>query len=58
MESPAASVNQTEETAAMSKHVEELHNHEDATSLMDGVLFYLGLVFVLGIVGVLFWSAF
>ena len=42
----------------MSKDVDELHNHEDVTSLMDGVLFYLGLVFVLGIVGVLFWSAF
>jgi hypothetical protein len=53
-----SSVNQTEETAAMSKHIEELHNHEDATSLMDGILFYVGLVFVLGIVGVLFWSAF
>jgi hypothetical protein len=58
MESFTSSTNQPEETAAMSKHVDELHNHEDATSLMDGVLFYLGLVIVLGIVGVLFWSAF
>ena len=42
----------------MSKYVDELHNHEDATSLKDGILFFLGLVFALGIVGVLFWSAF
>lgn len=58
MGSFTSSMNHIEETAAMSKNVDELHNHEDVTSLMDGVLFYLGLVFVLGIVGVLFWSAF
>ena len=58
MGSFTSSVNHTEETADMSKHVDELHNHEDITSLKDGVLFYLGLVVVLGIVGVLFWSAF
>jgi CHASE3 domain sensor protein len=42
----------------MSKSVEELHNHEDATSLKDGLLFFFGLVLLLGAVGVFFWSAF
>ena len=42
----------------MSKYVDELHNREDATSLKDGVLFFLGLVLLLGFAGILFWSAF
>jgi hypothetical protein len=58
VESLTSCVDHTEEIAAMSKYVDELHNHEDATSFKDGVLFYLGLIFVLGIIGVLFWSAF
>ncbi len=42
----------------MNKSVDELHNHEDAASLKDGLLLFFGLVFLLGMVGVLFWSAF
>ena len=42
----------------MSKSVDELHNMEDATSLKDGLLFYFGLILALGLLGVLFWSAF
>ena len=42
----------------MNKPVEELHNREDAVSLMDGILFYLGLTLALGVLGILFWSAF
>ena len=48
----------TEETATMSKYVDELHNHEDATSLKDGILLFLGLILLLGFAGILFWSAF
>ena len=42
----------------MSKSVDELHNREDATSLMDGLKFFLGLIVLLGLLGVIFWSAF
>lgn len=42
----------------MSKSVDELHNHEDATSLMDGLLFFFGITLLLSVLGVLFWSAF
>jgi hypothetical protein len=42
----------------MSKSVEELHNREDATSLMDGLKFFFGVVLLLGLLGVIFWSAF
>jgi flagellar biogenesis protein FliO len=53
-----SSINHTEEIAAMSKSVEELHNHEDATSLMDGLRLFFGLIFILALLGVVFWSAF
>ncbi len=53
-----SSINYIEEIAAMSKSVEELHNLEDATSLMDGLLFFFGLTLLLGLLGVIFWSAF
>ena len=42
----------------MSKSVDELHNHEDATSLMDGLRLFFGLIFILALLGVVFWSAF
>jgi len=42
----------------MSKSVDELHNHEDATSLMDGLRFFFGLILFLALLGVVFWSAF
>ena len=42
----------------MSKSVDELHNHEDVTSLTDGLMFFFWLILLLGIVGLLFWSAF
>ncbi|MGA7594688.1 MAG: hypothetical protein WCA64_05770 [Gallionella sp.] len=42
----------------MNKSVDELHNHEDLSSFKDGLLFYIGLVLVIGVVGLLFWSAF
>jgi len=58
MESFTSSVNHTEEVAAMSKSVEELHNMEDATSFKDALLLFFGFVLFLGFLGVLFWSAF
>ncbi|MEO6974794.1 MAG: hypothetical protein ABI144_02815 [Gallionella sp.] len=42
----------------MSKSVDGLHNHEDATSLMDDLLFSIGITLLLGVTGILFWSAF
>ena len=51
-------VNHTEEVTIMNKTVEELHNVEDATSLKDAILFFLGVTLLLGILGVMFWSAF
>jgi hypothetical protein len=53
-----ASINHTEEIDAMSKPVEELHNREDATSLMDGLKLFLVVFFLLGVLGTIFWSAF
>jgi hypothetical protein len=53
-----SSINHTEEIAAMSKSVDELHNHEDVTSLTDGLMFFFWLILLLGIVGLLFWSVF
>jgi hypothetical protein len=40
----------------MSKYVEELHA-EDATGLKDSILFFLGLVLVVSIFGIVFWVA-
>lgn len=42
----------------MSKPVDELHNHEDITSFTDGLLFYIGMMLLIGVVGIAFWSAF
>lgn len=42
----------------MSKSVEELHNTEDVTSLMDALVLFFGVFLLLGILGVLFWSVF
>jgi len=42
----------------MNKSVDELHNREDATSLMDGLMLFFGLILLLGILGVVFWSVF
>jgi hypothetical protein len=53
-----SSINHTEEIAAMNKSVDELHNHEDVASLADGLKFYFWLILLLGIIGVVFWSAF
>jgi hypothetical protein len=47
----------TEETAAMSKETDELHNKEDTGSLSSAILFFLALVFVVGLLGVIFWVA-
>ncbi len=41
----------------MSKYVEELHNKEDAIAFGEGVLFFLVLVLVLFVLGVVFWAA-
>ena len=46
------------EVTTMSKSVDELHNHIDAASLKDSAELFLGIFFVLAIIGVLFWSAF
>jgi hypothetical protein len=50
-------VNHAQETAAMSKYVEELHSQEDATSVSDSVLFFLGLVAIVSLIGIVFWVA-
>lgn len=42
----------------MNDYVDELHNKEDTKSLMDSILFFIGFVLLLGVVGVVFWSAF
>ena len=42
----------------MSKYVEELHNTEDATSLMDALALFFGIFLLLGFLGVLVWSVF
>jgi hypothetical protein len=42
----------------MKKSIDELHSHEDATSLIDGLLFFVGLALLLCVTGILFWSAF
>ena len=41
----------------MTKYVEELHTTEDASSVKDSVLFFLGLVLVVSLVGIVFWVA-
>jgi hypothetical protein len=58
MSSLNPSVNHTEEVAIMNKTVEELHNVEDATTLRDSILFFLGITLLLCILGLMFWSAF
>jgi|GEM_PF-6447588 len=40
----------------MSKYVEELHA-EDASNLRDSILFFLGLIVVVSLVGIVFWVA-
>jgi hypothetical protein len=57
-ESFTSSIDHTEEIAAMNKSVDELHNREDATSLMDGLKFFFGVLLLLGVLGIIFWSAF
>jgi len=42
----------------MSKSVEELHNTEDAKSLMDALVLFFGMSLLLGFLGVLIWSVF
>ena len=42
----------------MNKSVEELHNAIDASSFKDGLLFFFGIILLLGVLGILFWSAF
>jgi hypothetical protein len=44
--------------AAMSKYVDELHNHEDSTSLVESILLFLGGAILLLALGIVFWSAF
>jgi hypothetical protein len=58
LEGFTSKINHTEEIAAMNKSIEELHNREDAVSLMDGLMFYFWLILLLGVLGVVFWSAF
>ncbi len=41
----------------MSKYIEELHATEDASSLKDSILFFLGLVTIVSIAGIVFWVA-
>lgn len=42
----------------MSKFVDELHNKEDAGAFGRALLLFFGLLFGLGLLGVIFWSAF
>ena len=41
----------------MSRYVEELHTKEDTTNLRDSLLFFLGLVTVVSVFGIVFWVA-
>ena len=42
----------------MNKSVEELHNQVDLTGFMDALRFFFGLILLIGVAGLLFWSAF
>ena len=42
----------------MSKYVEELHNHEDASNLVDSILLFVAGTVILLVIGSAFWSAF
>ncbi len=42
----------------MDKFVDELHNKEDAGTFVKAVGLFLALVFGLGFLGIIFWSAF
>jgi flagellar biogenesis protein FliO len=41
----------------MITETDELHNKEDASSLSGSVLFFLALIFVVGLIGIIFWVA-
>jgi anaerobic C4-dicarboxylate transporter len=41
----------------MSRYVEELHTKEDTTNLWDSFLFFLGLIAVVSVFGIVFWVA-
>ena len=41
----------------MITETDELHNKEDASSLSNSILFFLALVFVVGLIGIIFWVA-
>ena len=41
----------------MSKYIEELHTEEDTSSVWNSILFFLGLVLVVSLVGIVFWVA-
>lgn len=42
----------------MNKTFDELHNREDLASFKDSLLLFFGVTLVLGVLGVIFWSAF
>lgn len=42
----------------MNKSVEELHNQVDFTGFIDALRFFFGLILLIGVAGLLFWSAF
>lgn len=42
----------------MDKDLDELHNREDTSSVSASLLLFFGLLLGLGILGVIFWSAF
>ena len=46
-----------EEVAVMSEPADELHNKEDAATFGKGILFFLALIAVLFVLGVIFWAA-
>jgi len=41
----------------MSTETDELHNKEDVSSLSSAILFFLALIFVVGLIGIVFWVA-
>jgi flagellar biogenesis protein FliO len=41
----------------MSNETEELHNKEDTSSLTNAILLFLGIIFIVGLIGVIFWVA-
>lgn len=45
------------EVSIMSRAADELHNQEDARSVFDSLMFFVLLLVILGLAGLIFWAA-